>query len=308
MSAAITTPIQAVTVFDVDGQPIITSTTGLPSNGFVWNPSTLVWDRMQQPTITGQTINVNVSGPIAVTGTFFQATQPVSIAGTVAVSGPLTDAQLRAVAVPVSLTSTTITGTVTISGAVTLASTTITGSVAVTGTFWQSTQPVSLASVPSHDVTNAGTFAVQATLAAETTKVIGTVNISAAQTIATVTTITNPVTVTGSVTATLASTTLTATVHPAGLGTVVAGRQTVTTAGTAVQFSAQACKVVAITAETDNTGVIVIGDSAVVAAIATRKGTPLAAGDTAICAVSNMNVLYFDSTVSGDGVTWTVLS
>ena len=36
--------------------------------------------------------------------------------------------------------------------------------------------PVSLASVPSHAVTNAGTFATQATLAAETTKVIGTVN------------------------------------------------------------------------------------------------------------------------------------
>jgi len=33
----------------------------------------------------------------------------------------------------------------------------------VTGTFWQSTQPVSLASVPSHAVTNAGTFAVQTT-------------------------------------------------------------------------------------------------------------------------------------------------
>jgi hypothetical protein len=32
----------------------------------------------------------------------------------------------------------------------------------VSGTFWQATQPVSLVSVPSHDVTNAGTFAVQA--------------------------------------------------------------------------------------------------------------------------------------------------
>lgn len=36
----------------------------------------------------------------------------------------------------------------------------------VSGTFWQATQPVSLASVPSHDVTNAGTFAVQSTLQA----------------------------------------------------------------------------------------------------------------------------------------------
>lgn len=50
-------------------------------------------------------------------------------------------------------------------GAVVVASgtiTSITNPVAVTGTFWQATQPVSLASVPSHAVTNAGTFAVQA--------------------------------------------------------------------------------------------------------------------------------------------------
>lgn len=57
-------------------------------------------------------------------------------------------------------------------------------SVPVTGTFYQATQPVSLATAPSTPVTNAGTFAVQATLAAETTKVIGTVNVAAAQSIA----------------------------------------------------------------------------------------------------------------------------
>jgi hypothetical protein len=54
-----------------------------------------------------------------VSGTFYQATQPVSIATTVAVSGPLTDAELRATAVPVS------------------------------GTFFQVTQPVSLSSLPA---------------------------------------------------------------------------------------------------------------------------------------------------------------
>lgn len=48
---------------------------------------------------------VSIAAPVAVTGTFWQATQPVSIAGTVAVSGPLTDAQLRATAVPVSAAS-----------------------------------------------------------------------------------------------------------------------------------------------------------------------------------------------------------
>ncbi len=60
-------------------------------------------------------------GSLTVDGTFWQATQPVSIASTVGVTGPLTDVELRASAVPVSLSS-----------------------------------------VPSHDVTNAGTFAVQA--------------------------------------------------------------------------------------------------------------------------------------------------
>jgi hypothetical protein len=54
---------------------------------------------------------------VGVTGTFWQALQPVS--------GPLTDTQLRATAVPVS------------------------------GTFWQTTQPVSIASMPSTPVTGA---------------------------------------------------------------------------------------------------------------------------------------------------------
>jgi hypothetical protein len=42
---------------------------------------------------------------------------------------------------------------------------------------------VDVLTVPSHAVTNVGTFAVQATLAAETTKVLGTVNIASSQTI-----------------------------------------------------------------------------------------------------------------------------
>lgn len=105
---------------------------------------------------------VGVSGPVAVTGTFWQATQPVSgslgrswtlgsgtdtvsasvtnwpatvaVTGTFwqttqPVSGPLTDAQLRASAVPVSGTFWQATQP-------------------VSGTFWQSTQPVSAASLP----------------------------------------------------------------------------------------------------------------------------------------------------------------
>lgn len=55
----------------------------------------------------------------------------------------------------------------------------LTGSIAVTGTFWQTTQPVSLASVPSHAVTNAGTFATQAAQSGtwNITNVSGTVSL-----------------------------------------------------------------------------------------------------------------------------------
>lgn len=87
------------------------------------------------------TVTVDGSGVTQpVSGTFWQATQPVSLASVPshAVTGPLTDAELRATAVPVS------------------------------GTFWQATQPVSgtvaisgTVTVGSHAVTNAGTFAVQ---------------------------------------------------------------------------------------------------------------------------------------------------
>lgn len=48
-----------------------------------------------------------MAGSMPVTGTFFQATQPVSIAASVAVTGPLTDTQLRATPVPVSGTVST---------------------------------------------------------------------------------------------------------------------------------------------------------------------------------------------------------
>lgn len=68
--------------------------------------------------VTGDAANgldvdvTRVSGSVAVTGTFWQATQPVSGTfwqATQPVSGPLTDAQLRATAVPVSFSGQTVT-------------------------------------------------------------------------------------------------------------------------------------------------------------------------------------------------------
>lgn len=78
---------------------------------------------------------------VPVSGSFFQATQPVSNSGTFAVQAAQS-------------------GTWTVTGAG--------GTFPVTGTFFQATQPVSCAT--------AGTCPVAATLNAETTKVIGTVN------------------------------------------------------------------------------------------------------------------------------------
>lgn len=78
-----------------------------------------------------QHVIVDSSSSVAVTGTFWQATQPVSIAASVAVTGPLTDTQIRATPLPVS-------GTVTVGNA----------SLAVTGAFFQATQPVSAAALP----------------------------------------------------------------------------------------------------------------------------------------------------------------
>jgi hypothetical protein len=131
------------------------------------------------PALVSSRVPVDGSGVTQpVSGTFWQATQPVSIASSVPVTGPLTDAQLRASDVPISGTVTANTGlsqpltdaqlrasAVPISGTVTantgltqpltdtqLRATaiqiegTVSGTaVPVSGTFFQATQPVSIA-------------------------------------------------------------------------------------------------------------------------------------------------------------------
>ena len=67
------------------------------------------------------------------------------------------------------------------------------------------------------------------------------------------------------------------------------------------------CDGVLITAETDNTGIIVVGGVGVVAALATRKGTPLAAGESCYVEVDSLARIYLDTTVNGDGVTYMVV-
>lgn len=83
------------------------------------------------------------------------------------------------------------------------------------------------------------------------------------------------------------------------------GRKTVTSAGTAEALAGStSCKHVDITAETDNTGIVVVGGSGVIAALGTRQGTPLLAGDTYSIDIDNLADLFLDVTVSGDGVTF----
>ncbi len=83
-------------------------------------------------------------------------------------------------------------------------------------------------------------------------------------------------------------------------------RMVVTTAGTRVALAASTvAKWIIITAETDNTQTVVVGGATVVAALATRRGTPLEPGDSTAFPIDNLIDVNLDSLVSGEGVTFT---
>lgn len=163
---------------------VVMADTGLP----VVAQSGATWSCTQSGTWNVTNVSGTVSLPTGASTAALQGTANTALAaiqaavegtltvGSHAVTGPLTNAELRASAVPVSLASVpshAVTNAGTFAVQVTSApSIAVTGpltdtelratAVPVSGTFWQATQPVSLASVPSHAVTNAGTFAVQA--------------------------------------------------------------------------------------------------------------------------------------------------
>jgi hypothetical protein len=105
------------------GQSIGNTTFGATQSG-TWNVGTVT----------------SITNPVAVTGSFYQATQPVSAASLPLPTGAATaakqDATLAAIGTPLQAG-----GTI---GAVT----SITNPVAVTGSFYQTTQPVSAAALP----------------------------------------------------------------------------------------------------------------------------------------------------------------
>lgn len=84
------------------------------------------------------------------------------------------------------------------------------------------------------------------------------------------------------------------------------GRKVVAAAGTAepLESSENVVDSVIITAETNNEGIMAVGDSSVIASLTTRTGTPLASGDSMTLEGVDLNEVYLDATVTGDGVTY----
>lgn len=82
------------------------------------------------------------------------------------------------------------------------------------------------------------------------------------------------------------------------------GTATVTVAGTRVQLSSVSIKRVLIQAHESNTGTLVVGGATCVAALVGRRGTALFATQSQLFQVSNLNLLYIDSTVSGDKINY----
>lgn len=79
---------------------------------------------------------------------------------------------------------------------------------------------------------------------------------------------------------------------------------TVTTAGTRVQTASNACKSVTVKAKLANTGIIYVGGSGVTSA----NGFQLAAGDTVSFDISNTNLIYIDSSVNGEGISFVFIN
>lgn len=232
-------------------------------------------------TISGTvTANIGTSGSLALDATLTGGTQKtklvdtggtnvasISAAGALKVDG-------SAVTQPVSLTSTTITGTVaaTQSGTWTVQP----GNTANT-TAWKVdgsavTQPVS-GTITAN--AGSGNFTV--------TQATGT-NLHAVLDSGTVTSITNTVTT-----------------SEAAPTTIFNGKTTVTTAGTRVTLAASTTvKSITVKALAANTGTIYVGNTTVAAA----NGFALASGDSVSFDLANLNTVNLDSSVNGEGVTY----
>lgn len=79
------------------------------------------------------------------------------------------------------------------------------------------------------------------------------------------------------------------------------GVTNVTTAGTAVQMPTAACRKVLVIARQSNTGSIFVGGTGVTSA---SYGAELLAGNSLELELSNVNLLYINSSVNGEGVSY----
>lgn len=88
------------------------------------------------------------------------------------------------------------------------------------------------------------------------------------------------------------------------------GRKTVTNAGTRETLTAGStpCKKVTMTALLENTGIVVVGGSTVVAAFGTRRGIPLETAQSITFEIDDLNDVYLDVTVNGEGVSYLYLT
>ena len=89
-----------------------------------------------------------------------------------------------------------------------------------------------------------------------------------------------------------------------GDSTVGDGTVTVDTAGTRQQLPSQRAARVFIQANSNNTGDVVVGGVTVIANISTRRGIAIYPSQWVEFRVSNLNLLYVDSTVSGDKINY----
>jgi len=83
-----------------------------------------------------------------------------------------------------------------------------------------------------------------------------------------------------------------------GIQTAIAGTAIVLTT------SSISCKRIHIMGRTQNTDYVVVGSSTVVAAEETRRGIPLSAGQSITMQIDNVQKVYIDSIVNGEGVTF----
>lgn len=86
-----------------------------------------------------------------------------------------------------------------------------------------------------------------------------------------------------------------------GSNSIKCAIQTVTTAGTRVQLPNYPCREVTVIAKKTNTGSVFIGGSDVSSSV---YGVQLAVNESFTFSISNTDIIYIDSSVSGEGVSY----